>query len=313
MPPIDNISLYEKYESEEQPDKGLSISLPYRPPYRFQEMLTFLEGRAIPGVELVADDEYIRTVRLVGPNEKLFFGCLRVGHDPEKKSLTATIGEELRPVLPQIIERLCRLFDLDSDPGLIYEALGSMREIRPDVPVLGTRVPGSFDAFEMAVRAVLGQQITVKAASTLAGRLVGAFGCKTDTDIPELQWLFPLAADIVLLGEDVENQLGALGIIRTRARTIFELAKAFEDGSIDFTSPDDVEAEIEKLMTIPGIGPWTAKYIAMRSMEWSDAFLETDAGIKKALSPYTPKEMRELAEAWQPWRSYATVNLWNSL
>ncbi|NLC39772.1 MAG: adenosine deaminase, partial [Clostridiaceae bacterium] len=131
MPTIDDAELYEEYELKDQPDKGLSISLPYRPPYRFQEMLTFLEGRAIPGVELVANDEYIRTVRLASPNGNLLTGRLNAGHDSAKKALTATISEELRPVLPQIIERLRRLFDLDADPVPIYQALSSMKEIRP--------------------------------------------------------------------------------------------------------------------------------------------------------------------------------------
>ncbi len=314
MASINNTGLGSEFRNKkEQAEQDPNISLTYRPPYRFQEMLSFLEGRAIRGVELVANNEYLRTVRIFDLNGYQFLGWLRVGHNRGKNALTATISEDLHPVLPQIIARLRRLFDLDTDPGPIYETLSSMNEICPDVPVEGTRVPGSFDAFEMTVRAVLGQQITVKAASTLAGRLVATFGSKVETGIPELTRNFPLAADIVRLGEDVENRLGSLGIISTRSKTIYELAKAFEDGSINFTSPDDVEAEIEKLIKIPGIGPWTAKYIAMRTMEYSDAFLETDAGIKKALSSYSPKEMLKLAEAWRPWRSYATVNLWNSL
>ncbi|NLV98894.1 MAG: 3-methyladenine DNA glycosylase 2 [Clostridiaceae bacterium] len=313
MPSTDDSSLYKEYQAEDQADKGLSIALPYRPPYRFQEMLSFLEGRAIPGVELVANDHYIRTVRLMDSEGDLFSGCLRVGHDPASQALTATVSESLRPVLPQIRERLRGLFDLDCEPETVYQALSSMKEIVPDALVPGTRVPGSFDGFEMAVRAVLGQQISVKAASTLAGRLVDTFGTEIKTDLPELKRLFPQPGQIVRLGEDIENQLGALGVVRTRSRTIYELAKAFEDGSIDFSASAQVETELKKLLAIRGIGPWTAKYIAMRTMGWKDAFLETDAGIKKALNPYSPKEMLELAEAWRPWRSYATVNLWNSL
>lgn len=313
MPSIADTALYAEDQEADQPDKGLSISLPYRPPYRFQAMLSFLEGRAIPGVELVADDEYSRTVRLADDKGKELSGCLRVGHDVEKQALTATVSESLRPVWPRIRERLRNLFDLDCDPEIVYAALSSMKEIVPAALVPGTRVPGSFDAFEMAVRAVLGQQISVKAASTLAGRLVDTFGTEVETDIAGLKRLFPRPDQIVRLGEDIENQLGALGVVRTRSRTIYELAKVFAEGSIDFSASAQVETEMKKLLAIRGIGPWTAQYIAMRTMGWKDAFLETDAGIKKALSPYSPQEMLELAEAWRPWRSYATVNLWNSL
>jgi AraC family transcriptional regulator of adaptative response / DNA-3-methyladenine glycosylase II len=177
---------------------------------------------------------------------------------------------------------------------------------------LGTRLPGCFNAFEMAVRAVLGQQITVKAASTLASRIVNAYGVPVQTDIEGLTHIFPAPAIILSMGADVENKLGTLGVTAARSKTIYELAKAFVGKEIDFGFCVQPEEEIKKLMTIRGIGSWTAQYIAMRAMEWPDAFLETDAGVKKALPNFSSKELLSLAETWRPWRSYATLNLGNS-
>lgn len=187
-----------------------------------------------------------------------------------------------------------------------------MNTIRPGLCVLGTRIPGCFDAFEMAVRAVLGQQITVKAASTLAARLVGAHGAPVHTEIEGLTHVFPTPEDMLALEGPLELHLGPLGVTAARAKTIHELARSLAEGEISFDLCAQPEETIKKLMTIRGIGSWTAQYIAMRALAWPDAFLETDAGVKKALPPCTSKERMKLAEAWRPWRSYATVNLWNS-
>jgi AraC family transcriptional regulator of adaptative response / DNA-3-methyladenine glycosylase II len=238
---------------------------------------------------------------------------VRVGHKPQKNAVTVTISETLLPVLPQVLARVRHLFDLYCDPDAVYETIRVMNDIRPGLCVLGTRVPGCFNAFEMAVRAVLGQQISVKAASTLAARLVAAYGTPVETGIEGLTHIFPSPEDILALGGAIENRLGALGLIAARSRTIYELARVFAQGEINFAPCAQPEEEMKKLMTIRGIGSWTAQYIALRAMEWPDAFLETDAGVKKALEPYTSKELLKMAEAWRPWRSYATVNLWNSL
>ena len=287
--------------------------LEYKPPFLYDAMLRFLAGRAIPGVELVTETEYLRTVRLNKTGSDCATGWIRVEHVPQKNALSLTVSESLAADLPQVSARIRHLFDLDCEPQIISAALETMNEIRPDLCVPGTRLPGCFDAFEMVVRAVLGQQITVKAATTLAGRFVSTFGKPLECDVEGLSHVFPRPEEIVALEGPVETHLGPLGVISTRARTIGSLAQTFTDGSVDYDRPDNPETEIEKLLTIRGIGPWTARYIAMRTMGWTDAFLETDAGIKKALSPLTPKEMLSLAKQWKPWRSYATVNLWNSL
>ncbi len=295
------------------PPGEITLALSYRPPYCWEQMLRFLAGRAITGVELVENDTYARTVRLITPNNKPAEGWLRVGNNPSKNRLSVTLSESLLPVLPQVLTRVRHLFDLACDPYAVYSTLAVMNNIRPNLCILGTRVPGCFDPFEMAVRAVLGQQITVKAATTLAARIVTAFGTPVQAGITGLTHTFPPPETILALEGSIENALGSLGIISTRARTILELARAIVHKRVDFNLCVNPEDEMKKLMQIRGIGNWTAQYIAMRAMEWPDAFLETDAGIKKALEPATPKELLAMAEAWRPWRSYATVNLWNTL
>lgn len=303
-----------KRMSEEKRISGdITVTLGYRPPYAWEEMLRFLSGRAITGVEVVKDKEYLRTVHLEDAKGKSIYGWIRVGHNLKKGALDITVSETLLPVLPQVLARIRHLFDLYCDPDAVYGTLRSMNDIRPDLCVLGTRVPGCFDAFEMAVRAVLGQQITVKAASTLAARIVQAYGIPVQTEVNGLNHVFPTPEQILALGDDIANCLGKLGVTSARSNTIYELARAFVQGELHLDIPAQPEEEMKKLMNIRGIGSWTAQYIAMRAMEWPDSFLETDAGVKKALPGYTPKELLKMAEAWRPWRSYATVNLWNTL
>ncbi len=299
---------------DEQKHTGhVTLALGYRPPYHWETMLRFLAGRAIPGVELIRDGAYLRTVRLAATEGRHACGWVRVGHAPQKNALTVTVSDTLLPVLPQVLARIRHLFDLHCDPDAVYAALAPMNEIRPGLCVLGTRMPGCFDAFEMAVRAVLGQQITVKAASTLATRIVQAYGTPVETGVDGLTHVFPSPEDILTLDGPIEDRLGQLGVTSIRSGTILALAQALARREIDLGLCADPEEEMKKLRAIRGIGSWTAQYIAMRAMEWPDAFLETDAGVKKALAPHTPKELLAMAEAWRPWRSYATINLWNTL
>ncbi len=292
---------------------GVTLLLGYRPPYQWQKMLDFLAQRAIPGVESVTDDAYLRTVRYARDGQKPAQGWLRVAQRPGKNALAVTVSPALLPALPQLLARVRNLFDLHCYPDAVYETLSAMNAIRPGLCVPGTRLPGCFEPFEMAVRAVLGQQITVKAAATLAGRLAQAYGTPVSTGMNGLTHAFPSAQDIAALGDGIADRFGPLGIIRARSRTILGLARKIAGGELDFTLCIQPEAEMEKLRSIPGIGAWTAQYIAMRAMGWPDAFPHTDLGVKKALAPLSETEILELAEVWRPWRGYATVNLWNSL
>jgi AraC family transcriptional regulator of adaptative response / DNA-3-methyladenine glycosylase II len=306
-------ALRKRIPEEKRQISDITLALGYRPPYDWENMLQFLAGRRINGVEAVQNNEYMRTAHLVTPEGKQVYGWVRIGRKPEKNALAVTVSETLLPVVPQVLARIRHLFDLHCDPDAVYETIRVMNDLRPGLCVLGTRVPGCFNVFEMAVRAVLGQQITVKAASTLAARIVAAYGTPVQTGIEGLTHMFPSPEDILALGGAIENCLGPLGVTAARSRTIHGLARVLVQREIKFDLCAQPEEEMKKLMTIRGIGSWTAKYIAMRAMEWPDAFLETDVGVKKALEPYTSKTLREMAEAWRPWRSYATVNLWNSL
>ncbi|HCF71711.1 MAG TPA: adenosine deaminase [Syntrophomonas sp.] len=306
-------ALRKRVSEDKKHSSGVTLALGYRPPYRWEEILNFLALRAISGVETVKQGEYLRTAHFVTTEGKHINGWLRVGNQPSNNTLSVTISETLLPVLPQVLARVRRLFDLHCDPDAVYETLASMNDIRPGLCVWGTRLPGCFHAFEMAVRAVLGQQISVKAAGTLAARIVAAYGTPVQTEIDGLTHIFPSPGDILALEGPIENRLGELGVTSARSRTIYALALALTQGEVDFDFCAQPEEEIKKLMAIRGIGSWTAQYIAMRAMEWPDAFLETDVGVKKALQPYTSKELLKIAEAWRPWRSYAIVNLWNTL
>jgi AraC family transcriptional regulator of adaptative response / DNA-3-methyladenine glycosylase II len=292
---------------------GITLALGYRPPYRWEAMLNFLAGRAISGVETVTEGAYSRAVRLVTVKGRHLHGWLRVRNNPTKNTLSVTVSENLLPVLSRVLARVRRLFDLHCDPYAVYETLSAMNDIRPGLCVLGTRLPGCFDAFEMSVRAVLGQQISVKAAGTLAARIAETYGAPLQTGVDGLTRVFPSPEDMLVLEGSIKDRLGELGVTSSRSETIYKLARVFSQKEVDFDYCLQPEEEIKKLMAIRGIGNWTAHYIAMRTMGWTDAFLETDAGVKRALQPYTSRELLRLAEEWRPWRGYATVNLWNTL
>ena len=309
MPPT---ALRKQVTGKREPAGDATLMLGYRPPYRWDQMLDFLAQRVIPGVEAVNDKGYARTVHVAG-EKKHVYGWLRVGHRPQKNALTVTVSTALLSALPHLLARVRNLFDLYCYPDAVYETLSVMNDIRPGLCVPGTRLPGCFEPFEMTVRAVLGQQITVKAAGTLAGRIAETYGTPVDTGIEGLTHTFPSARDILALEGEISNHLGPLGVTRARSNTILGLARAIADGEIDFTLCARPEAEIRKLTALPGIGMWTAQYIAMRALGWPDAFPHTDLGVKKTLAPLSEDEILHAAEAWRPWRGYATINLWNSL
>ena len=318
---------------DERCSSNITLTLGYRPPYRWDEMLSFLGARAIKGVEVVRNGEYMRTVRMKktegghtgekyteekctgGKYHEMKYetGFVRVGHEPDRNALKVTISETLMPVLPEVLARTRHLFDLYCAPDAVYDTLQVMNELRPGLCIPRTRVPGCFDVFEMAVRAVLGQQITVKAAGTLVSRIVERYGIPVRTGIEGLDYAFPSPEDVLALDGNISELFGVLGVTSVRSHTIYELARALAQGEINFDLCAQPEAEMKKLTEIRGIGSWTAQYIAMRAMGWPDAFPETDAGVRKALPDLTVKERVKMAEAWRPWRSYATVNLWNTL
>lgn len=290
----------------------ITTYLSYRPPYRFSELLAFFRHRALAHVELVDDTSYTRTVRLEDRDGNIVCGWVRVEDSPASNRLVVTMSDDLAPVVPEVIARVRRMFDTDSDPVAISQALSPLEKVVPGVRIDGIRVPGCFDAFEIACRAVIGQQVSVKAANKLAGRIAERYGAKVETGIEGLDRAWPQAADVRSLA-CIEDAFGELGLIKTRSRAIDAIATLIDEGTLDLDAGAVAEEQVEALLQIRGIGSWSANYIAMRTLSYPDAFLETDAGVAHALPELTPKERLVLVEDCRPWRSYAVLALWDSL
>ena len=286
-------------------------NLRYRPPLDWEALHHFLRRRAVPGVEHVDDGGYLRTVRSGSR-----VGWFRVGPGRAQRSLMLEISPSLGAVQSTVVARVRRMFDLDADPARIVARLSEdprlarLVERRP-----GLRVPRSFDASELAARAILGQQVTVAAARTLAGRLARAMGDPIRTPFAELDRLWPTPRQIAAASH---ASLVAIPLTRARASALAHLMSAIAERRLSLdaaeanTQAADVEQTLAKLVELPGIGPWTANYIAMRALAWSDAFPEGDLVLRKALGGATVRACRAESERWRPFRAYATLHLWMS-
>lgn len=282
-----------------------TLQLSYRPPYDWEAMLAFLRRRALLGVENVDDVSYARTVRL-GTHK----GWIRVTQQAEKNTLRVEFTHSLNAILPVLLRRLRNLFDLNARPDLITEHLGHDPVLHAAVLAHpGLRVPGAFDGFEMAVRAILGQQITVKAAATLGGRFATALGEAFTTPFAELTHLSPQPARVAQCSID---EIASMGIVSARTRCILALAERCVQGKLELdvvSNPDDT---IAQLLALPGIGDWTAQYIAMRALRWPDAFPAGDIVVRNNLGGLSAKQAEDRSQAWRPWRSYAVMHIWHS-
>jgi AraC family transcriptional regulator of adaptative response / DNA-3-methyladenine glycosylase II len=233
-----------------------------------------------------------------------------VTHVQKKRALMLEFTHTLTPALPRLLSRVRALFDLNARPDMISKHLA--RDARLAAAVKsnpGLRVPGAFNGFEMGLRAILGQQVTVKAATTIACRFVQAFGDPIVTPFPELNRLSPSAGRVARASED---DIARLGIVAARARSIIALAKAQGSGDLGLDggthhNPDD---SIKRLTDLPGVGPWTAQYIAMRALRWPDAFPKEDIAVRNNLGGVSAREAEDLSQAWRPWRSYAVMHVW---
>jgi AraC family transcriptional regulator of adaptative response / DNA-3-methyladenine glycosylase II len=297
---------FRKQQKKEVPQNFTEFffRLNYRSPFDWDRLLAFLGSRAIPHVESVQDGKYFRTVRITRQNQDLT-GWLEVSHDSDKRMVSVCLSDSLLPVCAPVLERIKRLFDLRADPSAINAVLGPLAKSRP-----GVRLPGSFDGFEMAIRAVLGQQISVAAASTLAGRVALRFGTPLTTPFAPLTRLFPMPRQLASAGVP---EIARLGITGKRAATLIALSRAVAGGALHLEPGSRVEETLQELRKIPGIGDWTVEYIAMRALSWPDAFPHTDMGIKKAFLGKNPKQILALSEKWRPWRAYAALHLWADL
>ncbi|MGZ3235901.1 MAG: AlkA N-terminal domain-containing protein [Burkholderiaceae bacterium] len=306
--------------SDSAPSDAMTLRLAYRPPYDWHAMLTYMAGRAILGVEMVNTSvqagSYARSVR-IGATE----GWLRVTHISDKKLVQLEIAHTLIPVSMQLVSRIRNQFDLDANPAIVEAHL------RLD-PVLakkireksGVRVTGAFDCFEIAVRAVLGQQISVAGATTLSGRLVQKFGAPIHTPIDGVTHHFPQAAQ---LASQTVADIAQIGLPNKRAETIRNLAQFSTQGGFNIKLGASLDETTAYLKTVQGIGDWTAQYIALRALRFPDAFPAGDLGLQKAMANngaastpssarLTEKQLALRAAAWAPWRGYAAFILWNS-
>ncbi len=285
------------------PVPGVTLRLAYRPPLDWDRLLAFLAPRATPGVEVVARGVYGRTIRF---QDRI--GTIAVRR-VDGRHLAATVDLPPGPGLPAVVERIRRTFDLGADPLAIVPHLRRDPALRA---ALGTRrdvrVPGAWDGFELAVRAVLGQQVTVRGATTLAGRLVERFGrSRDDAAGPGLDRLFPTPVDLA------EAPVETIGVPGARADALRAVARATRDDADLFDPGRDVARTVRRLRALPGIGDWTAQYVAMRVLRDSDAFPAGDLALRRILGNGAPLRERELlarAEAWRPWRSYAAMAIW---
>jgi AraC family transcriptional regulator, regulatory protein of adaptative response / DNA-3-methyladenine glycosylase II len=282
-----------------QQENQYLFRLRFRPPYHWQGMLAFLAARATPGVEVVEAGCYRRSISTNGSD-----GYLEVSLDQENSGLLARVQFGDPRSLSFIVERIRSMFDLNADWPTIVKGLKTDSLLTERLKASpGLRIPGCWDGFELATRAILGQQVTVKGATTLAGRIAKSFG-REFSPAPGLTHLFPspeLLADA---------DLSKIGLPKARAETIRSLARAICDGQLQLHGIAASEAVV-RLREIPGIGKWTAEYIAMRALGEPDAFPSGDIALLRTSGLETFRDLEKRSEAWRPWRAYAAMYLWN--
>jgi AraC family transcriptional regulator of adaptative response / DNA-3-methyladenine glycosylase II len=284
-----------------------AVRLGLRPPFDHRALIGFFAQRQLTDVESVdATAATLARTLAIETAGRRYTGWLRVCLEPDRSQVRLEVGEGLLAVLPTVIARVRAALDLDADPQAIAAVLG-----RAFPGQDGLRVPGSFCGFELAVRAVLGQQVTVAAARTLAQRLVERFGEPLATPVAGLTRLFPSPA---ALADTPASGLGELGIVRQRQAAIQALARAVASGELALNGGADAPTTLVQLRALPGIGEWTAQYVAMRALRWPDAFPAGDVALHQALglrhAPQPARAAADLAQAWRPWRSYAVVRAW---
>jgi len=276
--------------------------LAYRPPYDWDAILAFLAARATPGVESVdlsGDRRYRRTISAGGGH-----GSIDVAHCESGAALMLEVRFPDPRALLFIVERVKAMFDLGADPAIIAEQLGGDPLLRAALARHpGIRTPGAWDGFELAVRAILGQQIAVRAATTIAGRIAAMFGSPMPRGDGS-ERLFPTPAQLA------DAAIERAGVVRARAATIRSLARAVAEGRISFAGGSDAAAVVAALKDLPGIGAWTAEYIAMRGLGEPDAFPSGDLVLRRMAGNCTPRELDARSAAWRPWRAYAVILLW---
>jgi AraC family transcriptional regulator of adaptative response / DNA-3-methyladenine glycosylase II len=287
--------------------KELPLRLPYRPPFAADALMAFLSARAVPGVELVRDGAYRRGVRTEdgGP------AVISLTPDPAKHLVTLDVSADRGLDRAALVHGARRTFDLDADSEAIDAALARDAKLAPSVRrTPGMRVPGTFDAFELLVRAIFGQQVSVPGARTSLGRFAARFGAPLDPPSDDISHLFPTAERVAEISPE------ALEMPRGRAEAIRRVGELVASGELDLSGGSRLDEALHILDEVRGIGPWTLGYVAMRALRDPDAFMAGDLGVRKGFEmlglPVTSKEILERAARWRPWRAYAVMHLWHT-
>lgn len=291
----------------------LTLVLPYRPPCQIGALWQFFKDRSLFGLESWQGEGPHAVLRrtVCWPHAQVVIdGWVEVQWDTERPLLHLKASPNLQPVLPDLVSQVRDWLDLDAEPAAVAQVIGS------EFPnAWGQRLPGGLDGFEIAVRAILGQQITVKAARTLSQRLVNALGTPCETPWPELNRTFPSASTLAL--KENAALMGSLGVVRQKQKAIQALAQAIESGALRLHAHAPLEPTFQTLLALPGIGPWTAHYVTMRALRWVDAWPIQDAALQTALGvrhiPHPAQAVAQLGLAWQPFRSYALIAAWQRL
>ena len=286
------------------------MRLPYRRPFNWTAFLDFFAARATPGVEAVNGDTYSRTI--ISNDDH---GVVEIRPDKRDGYLSLTLHCVNTNALFETVQNAREVFDLDAPISEIRTALGKDKALKPMLRKYpGVRVPGAWDGFEVTIRAILGQQISVKAATTIAGRIAEKYGERLELPGSNIEGglshLFPTPERLM------RARLQNIGLVRSRAETIRRVSAAVVNGDLQFDVAQDPEQFCEALKSIKGVGDWTAQYVAMRALKNPDAFPGSDLGLIKAIAypdRVTPKELTIMAEEWRPWRAYAAMLLWSSL
>ncbi len=290
----------------------LRLVLDIRSPFDSDLAFSFLRARSVKGNEAFIGRAYLKAVALAGSNGEVRTGILTMAPAKGRDAIIVDASSALAPALMTIASRVRNLFDSDANLLQIAQHLSRDPILKSRVrarPAL--RVMGALDPFEWAIRAVLGQQVSVRAALTIASRLVERFGIPVASDLegaPTHAW-----PDAQRLADVPNESLAALGLTKARAKTVHEISRAVAEGRVVLDRSADPETLMQALLAVPGVGPWTADYIAMRALAWPDAFPSGDLGLRKALGGISAKELEERAERWRPWRAYAAAHLWMGL
>ena len=314
-------------------DGAIELTLAYRSPIHWDALMTFLAARATPGVEYVESSRYAATVRLPGapraadgaaPRGRIVLSEVvgdvlverRVAGARGQRTARANhevvvrVSPSLVTALMPLLARVRDVLDLDANPDVIARHLAKAGLLAKPAQLAGVRIPGALDPFALAVRAILGQQVSVKGATTVMGRLVAAFGTPYAGGDPRLTRLMPTPHAIARLRT---GDLATLGMPGKRADAVIALARGVVDGTLDLSPGADPARACAALTALPGVGDWTAHYIAMRALRWPDAFPANDLVLRRAAGNLTAAQLLKRAEAWRPWRGYAAMHLWRTV